>query len=390
MWCHEAQDRALAVALAVPAVRGLQQAGRRAPLSAPRPGSPRCRACGRSVRRVPHPGRRRMRHAVCAGRLCPARRRGRPDRDDPLRGHGAKIGSLVINLGSRQQSGVQAAAALVPTLPPNIRERFDLVGFDPRGERRPRRRCVQPMPTTTGYGPTRRWDYSPAGRPHRARPRLRPALRGQDGQRFLATSNGQCGQGSRTPWAALGDEKLTYLGYSYGTRIGASTPKRSRRTARTCSTARSTPMPTRSRPTSARPPRSRRRSTTTPPTVQLIRPPAGHRPGQGRRRLSQHGRPARREAGRDQRSPWSSCTTSPTAAAVFAKPVAHLTSGLTNSRTALATPCWCWPTCTWAATPKATTTTRPTCGWRSTASTSRRHRPPPSKRTAGSERWRRS
>ena len=44
-----------------------------------------------------------------------------------------KIGSLVINPGGPGESGIEAAVGLVQSLPPQIRERFDLVGFDPRG-----------------------------------------------------------------------------------------------------------------------------------------------------------------------------------------------------------------------------------------------------------------
>ena len=44
-----------------------------------------------------------------------------------------KIGSLVINPGGPGESGVEAALGVVQSLSPQIRERFDLVGFDPRG-----------------------------------------------------------------------------------------------------------------------------------------------------------------------------------------------------------------------------------------------------------------
>ena len=48
---------------------------------------------------------------------------------------GAKIGSLVINPGGPGESGVSAAADLLDALPQQIRQKFDLVGFDPPGVR---------------------------------------------------------------------------------------------------------------------------------------------------------------------------------------------------------------------------------------------------------------
>src|ERR1700752_1235479 len=46
---------------------------------------------------------------------------------------GEKIGSLIRNPGGPGESGIEAAASMAATVPQSIQDRFDLVGFDPRG-----------------------------------------------------------------------------------------------------------------------------------------------------------------------------------------------------------------------------------------------------------------
>ena len=139
---------------------------------------------------------------------------------------GAKIGSLVINPGGPGESGVNAAIGLAQNLPQELRERFDLVGFDPRGVRlsKPALWCnsdadndrIRADPMV---------DYSPAGVAHIEQMTKEFVQRCVDkmGKDFLAkVGTASVVKDLDLLRAALGDPKLTYLGYSYGTRIGSS------------------------------------------------------------------------------------------------------------------------------------------------------------------------
>jgi pimeloyl-ACP methyl ester carboxylesterase len=138
---------------------------------------------------------------------------------------GEKIGSLIINPGGPGESGVEAAASLIEGLPPQVRQRFDLVGFDPRGvgSSTPALWCnsdadndrlrADPMV-----------DYSPEG-VERIEGETKAFVQrciDRMGEDFLANvGTASVAKDLDALRAALGDEKLNYLGYSYGTRIGA-------------------------------------------------------------------------------------------------------------------------------------------------------------------------
>ncbi|MGH3969805.1 MAG: alpha/beta hydrolase [Mycobacterium sp.] len=138
---------------------------------------------------------------------------------------GRKIGSLIINPGGPGESGVEAALNIVQSLPPRVRERFDLVGFDPRGvgSSRPAIWCNSDADNDRLRAEPE-VDYSPAGVAHIEDETKSYVGRCVDkmGKKFL--SNVGTVNVARDLDAirdGLGDEKLTYLGYSYGTRIGS-------------------------------------------------------------------------------------------------------------------------------------------------------------------------
>ncbi|KUI47073.1 hydrolase [Mycobacterium sp. GA-1199] len=138
---------------------------------------------------------------------------------------GDKIGSLIINPGGPGESGVEAAASLVSSLPESVRERFDLVGFDPRGvaNSTPALWCNSDADNDRLRAEPQ-VDYSPEGVADIEKETKDFVARCEDkmGKEFLANvGTVNVAKDLDAMRQALGDEKLTYLGYSYGTRIGA-------------------------------------------------------------------------------------------------------------------------------------------------------------------------
>ncbi len=138
---------------------------------------------------------------------------------------GDKIGSLVINPGGPGESGVESAVSLVATMPPSVRERFDLVGFDPRGVA-----SSTPAVWCNSDDDNDRLredpmvDYTAEGIAHIDSETEAFVQRCFDksSKEFLANvGTASVVKDLDQIRAALGDDKLTFLGFSYGTRIGS-------------------------------------------------------------------------------------------------------------------------------------------------------------------------
>ena len=138
---------------------------------------------------------------------------------------GDKIGSLVINPGGPGESGVESAISLLSSMPQSVKDRFDVVGFDPRGvgSSVPALWCnsdedndrLRADPTV---------EYTPEGVEHLENETKKFVERCVDkmGTEFLQNvGTANVAKDLDAIREALGDDKLTYLGYSYGTRIGA-------------------------------------------------------------------------------------------------------------------------------------------------------------------------
>ncbi|MBV8966003.1 MAG: alpha/beta hydrolase [Mycobacteriaceae bacterium] len=141
-----------------------------------------------------------------------------------FRATGDRIGSLLLNPGGPGGSGVQFAAGTVDDLPQQLRERFDIVGFDPRGVglSRPAVRCNSDAENDRERADPQ-VDYSPAGVAHIEDVAKGIAQRCVDnmGKDFLShVGTVSAVKDMDAIRAALGDDKLTYVGFSYGTELG--------------------------------------------------------------------------------------------------------------------------------------------------------------------------
>jgi pimeloyl-ACP methyl ester carboxylesterase len=145
-----------------------------------------------------------------------------------LKAAGRKVGSLVVNPGGPGVSGMSTVPALFgagPGAKSPLAQRFDVVGLDPRGvgSSTPTIDCL-----TDAEREVERADLdvdsSPAGVAATEQENQQYAQRctervGADVLAHVGTSD--AARDLDVLRAALGDPKLTYLGFSYGTRLGS-------------------------------------------------------------------------------------------------------------------------------------------------------------------------
>jgi pimeloyl-ACP methyl ester carboxylesterase len=139
-----------------------------------------------------------------------------------------RIGSLVVNPGGPGVSGIDTAVYLsfgsaFAGLPAGVTDRFDIVGFDPRGVGRSSPiECISDADTDAVYGS----DPDPDSQPEfnaavALTDRVGDACGDKYGEQLRLYSTEQASRDIDAVRAAVGDAKLTYLGYSYGTLLGA-------------------------------------------------------------------------------------------------------------------------------------------------------------------------
>jgi pimeloyl-ACP methyl ester carboxylesterase len=134
-----------------------------------------------------------------------------------------RIGSLVVNPGGPGASGADAAIGLALTLPEPILGRFDIVGFDPRGvglstpvecisdERKEEIYAAEPRPVSD--------DELDAA--FSLAQDVADACAEEYGDALGTFNTVDTARDMDRLREALGDDQLTFLGYSYGTTLGS-------------------------------------------------------------------------------------------------------------------------------------------------------------------------
>jgi pimeloyl-ACP methyl ester carboxylesterase len=139
-----------------------------------------------------------------------------------------RVGSLVVNPGGPGASGIDLAVYLsfgsrFGGLSADVMGRFDLVGFDPRGVKR-----SSPVKCFTDADLDRSFGADPDPVSDEAfnqflaeSRRMAEGCEQEYGDSLDYYSTVQTARDLEAVRAAVGDEQLTYLGFSYGTRLGA-------------------------------------------------------------------------------------------------------------------------------------------------------------------------
>ena len=139
----------------------------------------------------------------------------------PASDRGKRIGSIIVNPGGPGGSGIEFVQKGAAQFPKALRERFDLVGFDPRGVNASSPvRCIDDLDGIAALDPS----------PDNQKELDRFVQQAKDYADACAKRNASILPYLSTDAVvddldqirqAVGDEKITYLGFSYGTLIGS-------------------------------------------------------------------------------------------------------------------------------------------------------------------------
>jgi pimeloyl-ACP methyl ester carboxylesterase len=140
-----------------------------------------------------------------------------------ISGQQKRIGSLVVNPGGPGGSGLDAAIGLGLSLPTDLLQRFDLVGFDPRGVG-----LSAPVQCISGEVKDRLAALDPDATTESAyqaqvalAKEISTSCRSKYGDDLQHYNTEETARDLDLVRQGVGDAKLTYLGYSYGTRLGS-------------------------------------------------------------------------------------------------------------------------------------------------------------------------
>jgi pimeloyl-ACP methyl ester carboxylesterase len=139
----------------------------------------------------------------------------------PARHPNAKIGTLVFNPGGPGAPGLSFLTAIAGTLPDRIQDRFDLVAFDPRGVGQ-----SSAVECEDSLDPLFDQSFQPATAAERnglvdAVRALADACAQRSGAILAHVSTVDAVHDLERLRLALGEDQLSFVGYSYGTFLGA-------------------------------------------------------------------------------------------------------------------------------------------------------------------------
>ncbi|HMF83382.1 MAG TPA: alpha/beta hydrolase [Acidimicrobiia bacterium] len=131
-----------------------------------------------------------------------------------------RIGSLLLNPGGPGAPGTHFARDFASALPDALRQRFDIVGFDPRGSG-----GTSPVKCENNLDDVFSADYSPDTPAERTDldnrlQQLAQSCEARSGKVLPYVSSESTVRDMDRIRQAVGDNKLTYVGYSYGTYLG--------------------------------------------------------------------------------------------------------------------------------------------------------------------------